>query len=224
MSRYIFTLALLCLTVLALAQPASAQEADRPWEASITVVSDYRYHGVSLSGRDPALQAEVSYSHDSGFYAGAFASTVSDNGGDDIELDFDGGYAWVLPGLEVSLGAIAYVYPGADDANYAEAYVHVSHAVTETVRVGTEVRYAPDQNSFGTDNTYATVFAEWTVADDWTILTSVGQEDGYYDRKFDWNLGAEYDFGRAAVGLAWVGFDEAGFKEDAVVASFRLAY
>ncbi|HEY7740572.1 MAG TPA: TorF family putative porin, partial [Steroidobacteraceae bacterium] len=43
---------------------------------TVTAVSDYDFRGVSLSAKDPALQASIDYAHDSGFYAGAWASNI----------------------------------------------------------------------------------------------------------------------------------------------------
>ena len=44
--------------------------------ATATVVSDYRFRGVSLSDRDPAVQGSVDITY-RGFYAGAWASSIS---------------------------------------------------------------------------------------------------------------------------------------------------
>ncbi len=43
---------------------------------SASVVSDYRYRGVSLSNGEPAAQVDLNYDDRSGAYAGAFVSNV----------------------------------------------------------------------------------------------------------------------------------------------------
>jgi uncharacterized protein (TIGR02001 family) len=43
---------------------------------SVSVLSDYRFRGVSLSSEHPAAQADVNYDFASGWYTGAFFSTV----------------------------------------------------------------------------------------------------------------------------------------------------
>ncbi len=54
----------------------AANEAFAQFSGSIGMVSDYRYRGVSLYNKNPAAQITANYDHASGFYAGAFGSTV----------------------------------------------------------------------------------------------------------------------------------------------------
>jgi uncharacterized protein (TIGR02001 family) len=53
-----------------------AGSANAQLSGSISVVSDYRFRGVSLSDGEPAAQGTVVYDHASGLYVGLFASTV----------------------------------------------------------------------------------------------------------------------------------------------------
>ena len=81
----------LALGGMALAGSASAQ----PVTANVSVVSDYRFRGISQSFRRPALQGGVDYAHASGFYIGTWGSTVdkdflTDTKG--LEWDIYGGY------------------------------------------------------------------------------------------------------------------------------------
>lgn len=224
MIRYVFLLIVASLLAALLPRHAQAQDTGSNWGANITVVSDYRYHGTTLSDEEPVLQADLTYEADSGFFAEAFVSQVADNGGDDLEVDLGAGYTSQVAGFDVTVGAVAYLYPGAEDDNLTEAYVSVERPISETVTVGAEFRYAPEQNDFGTDNSYAAAFAEVSVSDTWTVNASVGLENGFYDNKFDWSVGAEYDFGPAAVGVAWVGFEEADVRDDAVVVSLSVRF
>ena len=43
---------------------------------TVSVVSDYRFRGVSLSQQKPAVQASIGYDDPSGWYGGVFASTA----------------------------------------------------------------------------------------------------------------------------------------------------
>ncbi len=196
----------------------------RRWDASVAVVSDYRYHGVSLSNGKAALQASARLTLDNGLFVGSFASTIADNGGSDIELDLELGQAFEAGALEGAVGVVAYVYPGADDANYAETYALVTYPLSHQVRLGAEIRYAPVQNSLATDNIALMAMAEIAVSPNWTVTTVVGHEDGVYDRKRHWSLGAERAFGPASVGLTWTGFDEAGLRDEAWVAALTLNF
>ncbi|MBP7158350.1 MAG: TorF family putative porin, partial [Thermomonas sp.] len=85
---------LLPTTVLAQQAPADAEPAET-WDVagSVVATSDYVWRGVSQTQGNPALRLDVSVTHASGFYAGAWASNVDftaageDDDGIDIELD-----------------------------------------------------------------------------------------------------------------------------------------
>src|SRR4051812_17806657 len=67
------------LALAGLALTGAAAWADEPASSlsyNIGVVSDYRYRGISQSGRDPALQGGIDYTDKSGFYVGTWASTI----------------------------------------------------------------------------------------------------------------------------------------------------
>ncbi|HEX2010314.1 MAG TPA: TorF family putative porin [Roseateles sp.] len=109
-------------TLLALcAGTALAQAAETTPEHSITgnvgLFSDYRFRGISQTGRQPAVQGGFDGAHRSGAYAGVWASNVSGNSynnGAGLELDLYGGYKLALSqDLTLDLGALAYIYPGA---------------------------------------------------------------------------------------------------------------
>lgn len=106
------------LLVLALstALPAFAQEAPDPLSFNVGVVSEYRYRGISQTRLKPALQGGIDYASPSGFYIGAWASTIKwikDGGGDaNVEIDVYGGYKTeVAPGLTLDVGLLQYDYP-----------------------------------------------------------------------------------------------------------------
>lgn len=104
-------------SVLALAAfSASAQEAASSLSFNLGGVSDYRYRGISQTRLKPALQGGLDYAHASGFYVGAWGSTIKwikDAGGDaDVEIDLYGGYKTeIAPGLTADVGLLKYVYP-----------------------------------------------------------------------------------------------------------------
>ena len=70
--------------------------------ANVSLVSDYRFRGVSQSFRRPAVQGGVDWAHDSGFYVGTWASTVDDDAQDGMREVFRGD-GWVhVSGLGIS--------------------------------------------------------------------------------------------------------------------------
>src|SRR3954462_13454357 len=55
---------------------AVAGSAAAQLSGTVAGVTDYRYRGVTFSDRRPAAQAGLTYDDASGWYAGAFGSTV----------------------------------------------------------------------------------------------------------------------------------------------------
>jgi len=119
----------------------AAATANAEVSGTVTAVSDYDFRGVSLSAKDPALQASIDYAHDSGFYAGAWASNI-DYGSSidgDIELDLYLGFAGETEGgMGWDAGIVWYTYPdssssmtAASIADYPEIYAGISFGPVE---------------------------------------------------------------------------------------------
>jgi uncharacterized protein (TIGR02001 family) len=101
--------------------PVSAEEApDAPtwtFPGSVSLVSDYIFRGQSQTWGRPALQAGIEADHRSGFYAGLALSNVSDHwlAGATSEVDLYAGFRGKLSDeVSFDIGAVEYVYPGAD--------------------------------------------------------------------------------------------------------------
>ncbi len=132
--------ATLLLSTLALSATAFAQtkapEPDYTLSFNAGVVSDYRYRGISQSRLKPAVQAGVDFAHKSGFYLGAWGSSIrwiKDYGATDgnVELDLYGGYKGELvKDLTYDVGVLRYEYlnntlgrvAGSANANTTEVY------------------------------------------------------------------------------------------------------
>jgi uncharacterized protein (TIGR02001 family) len=119
-------LSLMTVGAFGLALPAQADELS--FNAGVT--SDYRYRGISQSRLKPALQGGADYALDSGFYVGAWGSTikwVKDGGGKgQVELDLYGGYKKELAkDVTLDVGLLQYAYPNnglKPSADTLEAY------------------------------------------------------------------------------------------------------
>ena len=103
------------------AQQAAPAEAKSPHTVTgnLTLISEYRFRGISQTFGKPAIQGGIDYSHASGFYLGNWNSNVSDTAGypgGNIEMDFYGGWknTWGDYGLDV--GLLEYYYPGSNAA------------------------------------------------------------------------------------------------------------
>ncbi len=100
-------------------EPASA------WAATgnISFVSNYYARGVSQSWNMPAIQGGFDLTHSSGFYTGAWGSTISERTyvGASTEFDLYAGYNGTISaieGLGWTVGAIGYFYPGGSWSKY----------------------------------------------------------------------------------------------------------
>ena len=76
--------ALVAVSLLAFGQPALAHEEVTPTidvDLSVTMASDYRFRGVTLSDFDPVIQPDLTVFHESGVYLNVWGSNIADNGG-----------------------------------------------------------------------------------------------------------------------------------------------
>lgn len=155
-------LSVVTITMMLMAAPAAAQaEPAGPITVSggVNVVSDYRPRGISLSGGKVALQPSLTIEHESGLYAGGWASNTEDS---DIygrvEVDLYAGYAKeIASGTVLDVGLIYYWFPDGDSrigpSDFAEVMGKVSHTIGP-IEANGFIGYAWDQASLGNDNWY----------------------------------------------------------------------
>ncbi len=140
----------LCLAMVAGSAYAQTKPAEPDYTLAYNVgaTTDYRFRGISQSRLDPAVFGGIDFAHKSGFYLGAWASSIKwikDGGGNaNAEIDLYGGYKGSLGDIGYDLGALAYVYPNHNlvtSPNTTELYAALtfgpvtakySHAVTNT--------------------------------------------------------------------------------------------
>lgn len=220
------------------ASPAMAQdEASPPDEFTISGyvqgVTDYRYRGYSLSAGDAAVQGSINVNHKSGFYAGAWASSL--DAGDlygEVELDLYAGWTGeVVSGLTGDVGMLTYVYPSNDGngpADYWEPYASLSTTVGPfTGKVG--VAYAWEQDSLADeDNLYLFTDVSATVPSlPITVSAHLGYTDGVLGPKllsgssltdddgFDYSAGVSYNITpKLSVSATYVGVDGSSSEDD----------
>lgn len=186
------------LPVAAQAQDADDEAAEWEVDGEIGLLSDYRFRGVSLSGEDPEVTAELSVAHESGFYAGTWLSNVDlGSGADDLEVDLYAGYATDLGGVTMDVGAIYYLYPGNGSFDYVEFTGSLGTQIG-AAEMSVGVAYAPSQGALGnTDNTYVFISGDLPLGDSpLSLHGTFGYEDGAFaTNKKDWLLGVSYDVG-----------------------------
>ena len=205
------------LTVLlALACPAAAAaEGGVDLSANVGVVSDYRFRGLSLSDRRPALQGGMDLEAGMGLFAGTWASTIADYGGANVELDVYGGYAGSLAGIDYRLSANAYFYPGGRDVDYVEFRLEAEREFGP-VTLGAEAAFVPHQRNIGTANHYFGASASVAIPGLSGLAANAraGREQGFYDNKWDWELGLAYTRGALTASLAYVDSNHGGMNEE----------
>lgn len=145
-------LSTLALSGAVLAQ-AKAPEPDYTLSFNAGVVSDYRYRGISQTRLKPAVQAGADFAHKSGFYLGAWGSSIKwieDNSvvstatpvKGSVELDLYGGYKGAMGAVGYDVGVLRYQYVGNTlektggtvngiyaNANTTEVYLGLTYSV-----------------------------------------------------------------------------------------------
>lgn len=195
----------------------TSAHAQTTFNAAIT--SDYRYRGISQTRLQPALQGGVDYVHSTGWYVGAWASTIKwieDAGGDGkVELDLYGGKRGELArGFSYDAGVLRYLYSGNGlgkvsgfaNANtteiygqlgYGPAYIKYSHATTKLFGI------VNSENSG-----YLDIGASIDAGKGVTVQLHAGRQrvdNNSASSYTDWKIGASRAYGPATVTLALIG-------------------
>ena len=196
-----------------------------------TITSDYRFRGISQTGKDPAVQATVNVNHSSGLYAGIWASTIDGDdaaavlGYGDAEVDLYAGYTKTFDnGVGVDVGLLYYLYPidkvSGLDTDFFEPYASLSYAVGPvTAKVGANYAWSGQAGLAGNDSLY--LRGDVTVAIPNTpvsVLGHIGHSDGQLgifaltkDNYTDWSLGLEASHKFVKFGVQYVDTDIKNF-------------
>ncbi len=178
--------------------------------ATVSVDSDYRFRGVSLSDSKPAWRVTLNHDFMSGAYAGASATQV-ELARDDRYSQLVGYAGYVtrpLDGRSFELGASFSHFTGDSSYDYLDAYAGVL-----AQRWGVRVHYAPDYFGRGVQVAYADANANWPLNANIRVFGHVGalvplagRSFGPDDRRtrVDLRLGLGATAGSLDVQLAWV--------------------
>lgn len=217
--------------MLAAATPAMAQDETAPPPAitvngSATVVSDYRFRGISQTNLKAAVQGGLTVTHSSGVYASVWGSSIDDYiaAGSDQEIDLVLGYSHTFGnGVKIDGGVLYYYYPGGGNANtdFFEPYVDVS-ATMGPATAKVTVNYAPKQDALSVgagkeDNVY--LAGDLSVAIPKTpigLTAHLGHTFGpsylsIGDNYTDWSLGANVTWNHITAGIAYVDTNKDAF-------------
>jgi uncharacterized protein (TIGR02001 family) len=201
-------LALAALTVVSGAVFAqAAPETTLTYNAG--VVTDYRYRGITQSRNQAAVQGGVDYAHKSGFYVGAWASTIkwiADNSytpnsggaltGTDItgnvELDLYGGYKFDLAkDVTMDVGYLRYQYQG-NNLEMTGGTARSAYGNANTNEVYTAITMGPITAKYSYSlgdlfgyidskgSGYLDLSANFEVIPSWTVTPHVGRQTVNY--------------------------------------------
>jgi uncharacterized protein (TIGR02001 family) len=138
--------------LLALATALLGTTAQAQLSILVSAVSDDRFRGISLSNGKPAAQVTAAYDHDSGAYAGLFASNVEFDSPSGRQLQLTGfaGYARRLrSGLSADAGVSYSGFTGGESYNYVELQAGLT-----AESVAARVYYSPDYFGIGVRTFY----------------------------------------------------------------------
>jgi len=246
--RGVLAATLLAGTALA-ATPALADEATDPpaeftFTGGATLVTDYRFRGLSLTAGDAAIQGTIGVSHSSGFYVGIWGSNLEDSTlYGNMELDVFGGWSGALGGgFSADVGILYYVYPNGHSplpANVWEPYASVSYEMgPATAKLG--LAYAWEQDSLGGDDNIYVYFNldSGIPGTPLSVSGHIGYTDGALSPKlltgysadggFDWSLGVSFAVtDNISIGATYVGVEGnsiGDFSNDTVVGSLSISF
>lgn len=193
---------------------AAAQAPASPITGNMSLVSDYRFRGLTQTFEEPALQGGFDYAHSSGIYIGNWNSSIADSffAGSPLEMDFYGGYKGTAGPLGYDVGVLYYYYPGSSPKiDNTEIYVGVSwkflslkyfYAVSDFFSV-------PDTD--GSD--YVDFTATWDLGSGWGLVGHIGHQRIKNNSSADYSdykLGVTKDLGGWLFAAALVDNDASG--------------
>ena len=202
------TLALAALTLVSGAVFAqSAPTTTLTYNAG--VVTDYRYRGITQSRNEAAVQGGVDYAHKSGFYVGAWASTIkwiadnsytANSGGTrtgtditgNVELDLYGGYKFDLSkDVTMDVGYLRYQYQG-NNLEMTGGTARSAYGNANTNEVYTAITMGPITAKYSYSlgdlfgyidskgSGYFDLSASFEVIPTWTVTPHVGRQTVNY--------------------------------------------
>ena len=194
------------LIFAALRSPVSAAEVS----GYAVLTTDYVYRGVTNSDSHGAFQLGGDLSFDSGFYLGAWGSTVDISNGPgrqrDLEIDYYVGYVHdVSSKLSVGANFVSYNFPGAE-GQFDYDYSEYSLTSNYNDRLWFEYSYSPDLYHSGLSTQNYELYTESPIGGSTTLGASIGLYDvsnfSGSDYRY-WQLGVTRPFGIVDIDLRY---------------------
>lgn len=179
------------------------------FSGSAALTTDYRFRGITQTENDPAIQGGFQLDHESGLYAGVWASNVHFGSDDPTHLELDPyiGYATELPLAgkpTLDVGLWYYGYPSSSDLNWLEIYAKLGfdNAIVTGDNLLAAVNYSndvagTDEDGWYLNLAYSVPFADTGFGGVASVgYTKVDIDDAFNgkDNYVDWKVGVSYDF------------------------------
>lgn len=209
------------LAIGALSMVSTAAMAE--FSGNVAMTSNYIFRGISQNDNAMAIQGGFDYAHDSGFYAGVWASNVDDSffAGSSIEVDTYLGWSGDLGPVGVDVGYLRYNYPDSDkndpdigyEPNTDEFHVGISKDFG-VASAGFTVNYSPDFFDLG-DGMYYDLGVDVPVSS-FTISahygwTEIDEKSGVSSADYeDYKLGVSTEYAGFGFELSYTGTSDDG--------------
>lgn len=160
---------------------------------NIGATSNYVWRGVSQTGDDSAISGGIDYAHESGFYVGAWTSSLGGNNAGS-ELDYYAGFGGAFGEIGYDVNVTAITYPQYEDSDFTELGASVSYSM---FTLGLNTTIASDvedvdgsAEEFIEGDLYTYVSAAFPLDNDYTIGATIGN----YAYDDDGEGGTELDY------------------------------
>lgn len=188
--KKMFVPSLIALALVSISGLAQSQTAEPASTLSFNVgaTTDYRYRGLSQSRLQPAVQGGIDYADKSGFYVGAWGSTIKfikDTGTGvkgSTELDLYAGFKASVGDVAYDVGVLRYQYMG-NNLQIVSGYANAN--TTEIYGAATlgvvTAKYSHSlTNVFGTPDSknsyYLDLSATFDMGNGFTLTPHVGRQ------------------------------------------------
>ncbi|TMO28188.1 TorF family putative porin [Pseudoalteromonas sp. S4741] len=205
--KSICTSSMLVISAMAATQPALATTDNSIGNGSLSTwvefASDYVFRGESETndGQIPSLKGQITWTHESGFYAGYYMANALFPGGDEV-TNYNNPNINAVTGITMGMSVediagtgfnysgslFQYIYPGDSQSNYLEMFNFIDKQFGD---VNLKFEYSPTLNDwFGVKDLLSWHVATHIAVDipmEFTVSTSIGYQG------FDYSGNAGYE-------------------------------
>lgn len=189
------------------AAPAAAQAG-----AVVSIFSDDRFRGVSVSDEEPVAILDLSYDASSGIYLAASGTAVASGGVKPLSLQLNAGYAKRLDGeLTFDLGAIHSSYSHYSTTVGSSAYTEI-YAGLSRKSLTARIHLSPHYFQAGTWTVYGELEHGLGLTRNLSLNSHVGLlvpvrtgEEASSHAQVDWRIGLDQQLGRFGLHAAFTG-------------------